>query len=127
MIKGVRKILVPVDDRQSAVEFWTGKVGFDLTVDEEYGGERWTEVSPPDRSLALVLSPRPPDQPRREAPDQLPHSDVFFDCDDIQQTYRELVAQGVVFPTPPVKMHFGWWAMFEDQDGIRYALQSGQQ
>lgn len=34
----------------------------------------------------------------------------------------ELRDRGVEFATPPVRMHFGWWAMFADQDGIRYAL-----
>jgi hypothetical protein len=34
----------------------------------------------------------------------------------------ELAARGVRFPTPPTKAHFGWWAMFEDNDGTRYAL-----
>ena len=26
------------------------------------------------------------------------------------------------FPVPPARMHFGWWALFEDDDGTRYAL-----
>jgi predicted enzyme related to lactoylglutathione lyase len=29
---------------------------------------------------------------------------------------------GVEFPTAPVQMHLGWWAMFTDPDGTRYAL-----
>ena len=55
-------------------------------------------------------------------PDELPHSDVFFTCADIQQTYAELTERGVTFPTPPTRMHFGWWSLFTDQDGTRYAL-----
>ena len=34
----------------------------------------------------------------------------------------DLAAQGVRFSQPPVKMGFGWWALFEDCDGTRYAL-----
>jgi hypothetical protein len=27
---------------------------------------------------------------------------------------------------PPARQHFGWWALFEDNEGTRYALgQSG--
>jgi predicted enzyme related to lactoylglutathione lyase len=122
MITGVRKIIVPVADQAEATRFWTETIGFDLTRDETYGDERWVEVTPPDRSLVLVLSPRSPEEPRREVPDQLPHSDIFFTCEDIQQTYRQLTARGVAFPTPPAKQHFGWWAMFEDNEGTRYAL-----
>jgi lactoylglutathione lyase len=122
MITGVRKIIVPVDDQEQAKRFWTDTIGFEATLDETYGDERWVEVTPPDRALVLVLSLRTADQPRGEVPDQLPHSDVFFHCDDIQQTYQELTARGVKFDAPPAKMHFGWWALFEDNHGTRYAL-----
>ena len=30
--------------------------------------------------------------------------------------------RGVEFTAPPARMHFGWWALFRDQDGTRYAL-----
>jgi hypothetical protein len=46
---------------------------------------------------------------------------VFFSCDDIEETYRELRDRGVEFPAPPAQMHFGWWSMLSDQDGTRYA------
>jgi lactoylglutathione lyase len=122
MIKGVRKVTVPVGDLDRALRFWTDQIGFRVVTDQTYGDERWVEVTPPDQALVLVLSPRPPDQPRPEVTELLPHSDLFFTCDDIQQTYQELSERGVKFPTPPAKMHFGWWALFEDTDGTRYAL-----
>lgn len=126
MIKGVSQVIVPVNDQERAKGFWTDRAGFDLVTDAPYGdGERWIEVSPPDGAPLLVLSLRPADEPRREIPDELPHSPVFFTCDDIQETYRELTDRGVRFPTPPTRMDFGWWAMFEDEEGTRYAL--GQQ
>ena len=34
----------------------------------------------------------------------------------------ELRARGVEFPLPPARQHFGWWALFEDNEGTRYAL-----
>lgn len=123
MISGVRKIIIPVDDEEGAQEFWTSRLGFEVTRDERYGeGQRWLEVAPPNRSVVLVLSRRHPEDRRPDVPPQLPHSPVFFECDDIQQTHRELTARGVTFPAAPMKMPFGWWAMFEDNDGTRYAL-----
>jgi predicted enzyme related to lactoylglutathione lyase len=122
MITGVDKVVVPVGDQEQAKRFWTELVGFEATRDETYGDERWVEISPPDRGLVLVLSPRAPEEPRPAAPEQLPHSNVFFTCDDIMRTYEELAARGVRFPSPPEKLHFGWWALFEDNDGTRYAL-----
>jgi lactoylglutathione lyase len=123
VITTVRKIIVPVEDEVRAKEFWTTRMGFDVTLDETYGGgQRWIEVAPKTQSPVLVLSRRPAGEPRREVPDQLPHSPIFFNCEDIQQTYRELTERGVKFPAPPIKMPFGWWSMFEDDEGTRYAL-----
>ncbi|MGI8798862.1 MAG: VOC family protein [Pseudonocardia sp.] len=122
MISGVQKIIVPVEDQDKAKQWWTTVLGFEVVRDDSYGDERWIEITPPDHKVVLVLSPREADEPRREVRDQLPHSDVFFACKDIQQTYTELTERGVRFPTAPEKMHFGWWAMFTDCDGTRYAL-----
>jgi predicted enzyme related to lactoylglutathione lyase len=123
MIRGVRKIVVPVSDQDGAKEFWTNRVGFEVIQDSQFGDNgRWLEVTPPDRGVVLVLSPRRPDEAPRGVPDQLPHSDVFFACDDIQATYGALTRRGVRFHTPPTKMPFGWWSMFEDNEGTRYAL-----
>jgi len=123
MIRGVRKIVLPVDDQDRAKGFWVDLVGFTVVQDETYGGGRWLEVTPPDGSVLLVLDPRGPGDPRRNVDDRLPHSDVFFTCEDILQTHRELTERGVRFHTPPTEMPFGWWAMFEDADGTRHALQ----
>jgi predicted enzyme related to lactoylglutathione lyase len=122
MIRGVDKVVVPVEDQERAKRFWTERMGFAVSVDEVNGDERWIEVAPPDKGVVLVLTPRAPGDSRPEVPEMLPHSPVFFTCDDIEQTYQELSGRGVRFPTPPVKMHFGWWSLFEDDDGTRYAL-----
>jgi lactoylglutathione lyase len=34
----------------------------------------------------------------------------------------ELTGRGVAFATPPHQQHSGWWSLFEDPDGSRYAL-----
>jgi predicted enzyme related to lactoylglutathione lyase len=122
MISGISKVVIPVDDQERAKQFWTSRMGFELRRDESYGDERWIEVSPPDGGPLLALSARAVDDPRREVPELLPHSPVFFNCADIEATYRELSERGVEFPVPPQQQHFGWWSLFADPDGTRYAL-----
>ena len=122
MISGVSKVVVPVDDQERAKEFWVDRLGFELRRDESYGDERWIEVSLPGQALLLALTRRTASEARQELPDQLPHSPVFFDCDDIEQIHRELTERGVEFPVPPARQHFGWWSLFADPDGTRYAL-----
>ena len=120
MIEGVGKVVIDVADQDRALEFWAGKLGFEVTLDVAHGDERWLEVRTPDRSVVLVLSMRNGDAPA--APEMLPTSNVFFYCDDLTATYEELRSRGVEFPQPPVEQSWGWWSMFEDQEGNRFAL-----
>jgi predicted enzyme related to lactoylglutathione lyase len=120
MIEGVSKVVIEVDDQARALMFWTETLGFELHQDTPYGEERWVEVRTPDKRLILVLSPRQDD--RANASDTLPTSSVLFYCDDLIETYEELRSRGVEFPQPPVELSFGWWSMFLDREGNRFAL-----
>ncbi|GAA4005404.1 glyoxalase superfamily protein [Allokutzneria multivorans] len=126
MITGVSKVVLTVRDCDAAKEFWVGRMGFAVETDAEYGeGARWLEVRSPS-GVTLVLDGKSPDRAGdRSVPEELPHSNVFFTCEDIEKTYAELVERGVRFPQPPVKQPWGWWSLFEDQDGTRYALNQG--
>lgn len=122
MITAVNKVVVPVTDQDAAKEFWTTAIGFEATMDAPYGnGERWIEVTPPDGAPSLILSKNGAGgnaKPDRDLPD----SPVFFTCADVELTYRGLTERGVRFTTPPRKLEFGWWSVFEDHQGRRYAL-----
>ena len=120
MIEGVSKVVIEVGDQARALSFWTERLGFELHQDSPYGEERWIEVRTPDKRLVLVLSPRRVDP--SSASDTLPTSNVFFYCDDLTQTYDVLRSRGVEFPQPPVELSFGWWSIFKDQEGNRFAL-----
>jgi lactoylglutathione lyase len=120
VIEGVSKVVIEVDDQVRALRFWTEKLGFEPHQDTTCGEGRWVEVRAPDRGLILVLSPRRDERP--SASDALPTSNVFFCCDDLAETYDELRSRGIDFPQPPVELSFGWWSMFHDQDGNRFAL-----
>jgi predicted enzyme related to lactoylglutathione lyase len=121
VISGVSQVVIEVEDQDRARVFWTETLGFELVQDAPYGRERWLEVRTPDRAVVVVLDLRT--GPRPAAPDPgLPTSNVAFYAEDLQQTYRELRARGVEFPQPPVEQPFGWWSLFEDPDGNRFAL-----
>jgi predicted enzyme related to lactoylglutathione lyase len=128
VIKGVSKVVIEVDDQSRALAFWTGTLGFELHRDISYGEERRLEVRTPDQGLILVLSPRRDERPN--APGMLRTSNIFFCCDDLAETYDELRSRGVEFSQSPVELTFGWWSMFQDQEGNRFALhprERGQQ
>jgi predicted enzyme related to lactoylglutathione lyase len=120
VVRGISQVLVEVEDQDRALSFWTGPMGFELVQDSPYGDERWLEVRAPDSVVTVVLGLRQGEPPT--APEQLPTSNVFFYCVDLHRTYDELRARGVEFPQPPVRQPFGWWSMFQDSEGNRFAL-----
>ncbi|MEU6642160.1 VOC family protein [Saccharomonospora sp. NPDC046836] len=122
-IRGVSKVIVGVQDQDMAKRFWSETVGFTVTREDPYGeGGRWVEVSSPDGQIALVLSTNPADRFRAPASGERPTANFFLYTDDIEQTYAELSARGVDFPAKPAHQPWGWWAMFTDPEGNRFAL-----
>ena len=59
------RVMVPVADQDTAIAFYTEKLGFSLTADVPFGeGDRWVEVAPPaaaprSRSCRAGTSTRP--------------------------------------------------------------------
>jgi predicted enzyme related to lactoylglutathione lyase len=121
MIGGVAQVVIEVEDQERAKAFWVETLGFELAQDAPYGAERWLEVRTPDKSVVVVLELRKGPRPTPPSPG-LPTSNVSFYAEDLQQAYQELRACGVTFPQPPVEQPFGWWSLFEDPDGNRFAL-----
>jgi predicted enzyme related to lactoylglutathione lyase len=121
VIAGVQKLVVEVEDQDRALRFWADALKFKVAHDTGYGDERWLEVETPDTNTILVLALRSGDPPI--GPEEWPTSNIFFYCDDLPRTYEELRARGVEFPQPPVEQSFGWWSMFQDNEGNRFALQ----
>jgi lactoylglutathione lyase len=125
VIEGVNQVLLEVEDQDRALEFWTEAVGFELAQDAPYGErERWLEVRTRDKAVTIVLSLRRGE--RQTTPAERPTSCIFFYCDDLPSTYKELRARGVEFSQPPGEQSWGWWSMFDDQEGNRFALVPGE-
>ena len=121
MIEGVRSVGIFVGDQDRAKDFYTTTLGFELVQDTPMGEDadaaRWIEVSPPDRSVRLVLF-TPEGQEDRIGT----FSNVLFDCDDVPKTHEELTKRGVEFEDEPRREFWGWWASFKDPDGNTYGL-----
>ena len=118
-IKKVGTVMVPVSDQDKAIEFFTQKLGFELSGDTAYGeGYRWVEVAPPGGTtpIALVL-------PREGEPTGI-MTRIGFDTDDIEADHVALRSRGVDVddeilregdPVPP--MFF-----FRDPDGNTFLI-----
>jgi lactoylglutathione lyase len=127
VITGVNRVGIVTDDQAAAKRFWTETVGFELIKDDPYdssneAGPRWIEVMPPDKTVVLVLNARKEGQPSTAG--HLSH--VLFQCDDVEQTGKELMDRGVEFVHEPAKQFWGWSATFKDPDGNLYVLNQRQ-
>jgi catechol 2,3-dioxygenase-like lactoylglutathione lyase family enzyme len=122
LISSITQVVLEVSDQDRARQFWTDVLGFELVKDETFGDERWVEIRPPEGGPLVVLAQRQPGRPRSHARPEHPSAPAMFGCRNLRATHQELAARGVRFAQPPVKMHFGWWSMFEDPEGTRYAL-----
>ncbi|UZK66391.1 VOC family protein [Sphingomonas sp. M1-B02] len=120
MITKLKFASIPTRDQDSAVRFWTEKVGFRVTTDQPMGpGKRWIELGIPGAETAIVLF----------TPDG--HEDrigTFFNgsfaCDDVDYTYKQMSEKGVSFEGPPEKQPWGTFAKFKDEDGNLFVLSS---
>jgi catechol 2,3-dioxygenase-like lactoylglutathione lyase family enzyme len=122
-ITHVGTAMVPVNDQDQAIAFYTEKLGFEKRADVPFGeGDRWVEVGPPGATTTIALVPPREDEPAGIA------TRIALISDDIDADHSTLAARGVDVdeqvmrmgdPVPP--MFF-----FRDQDGNRLlVVQSG--
>lgn len=115
----ISKVRVGVVDQERARRFWVETIGCEVVQDARYGNERWLEVRLPDGVVLVLERHAGPDE--SASPGQ-PNTAVFFGCDDVDATWRDLVGRGVSFVQEPTDMPFGRWALFEDGEGNRFPL-----
>ncbi|MBS1912978.1 MAG: VOC family protein [Bacteroidetes bacterium] len=120
MIKHVKFASIPVKDSERARDFYIEKLGFTLHTDAPFGdGRRWIELSPPGAETRVVLFTPDGHEDRVGT-----FANVTFACDDVEATYNELLARGVVFTQPPTTQPWGTFAMFNDSEGNQFVMSS---
>ncbi|MGG1664235.1 VOC family protein [Brevibacillus sp. NRS-1366] len=118
MITKIATVAVYVEDQQKAKVFWTEKVGFEIKQEHPMGpGSTWLEVGPKGAESALVIYPRSMMKNWAEL-----KPSIVFVCDDIEQTYETMRANGVEFEGELNKMQWGTFASFRDEDGNSFLL-----
>jgi lactoylglutathione lyase len=122
MIAAIATAAIYVDDQTRSLEFWTERVGFSVHRSLSMGpNAAWIEVGPVGAQSCLVLYPR---AMMSDAAERKPS--IVFTCENIEQTYQEMTARGIVFTQPPQSMGWGMFAIFNDLDGNWYGLRQGE-
>jgi lactoylglutathione lyase len=56
MIQSLGQVMLYVNDQDKSREFWTEKLGFNVTAEEDNGeGFRWIEVAPEEPGASIVI------------------------------------------------------------------------
>lgn len=133
MITKMSHVSIYVLNQDSALDFYTNKLGFKVVTDVPMGKDtRWLTVSPPEQpEIEIVLFPITVGKmfPKETADTmtELIKKGMFgcgvFECNDIYATYEELKAKGVEFMKAPKEEFYGTEALFKDDSGNWFSLQ----
>ena len=118
---GAVALIVP--DYQAGLDFYVGKLGFNLIEDVDQGRKRWITVAPPGGGCALVLA-RADSEAQRAAIGAQGAGRVwlFLETLDFAQDHAAMLAAGVVFEEAPRHEDYGIVAVWRDPFGNRWDL-----
>jgi catechol 2,3-dioxygenase-like lactoylglutathione lyase family enzyme len=118
VLKRVKFVGVNVRDQERALQFWTEKIGLQISTDQDMGnGLRWIELKIPGAQTGLVLFTPPGHEDRVGS-----FHNLSFEVDDVVKTHKELSGKGVEFAQPPKKEDWGTSAIFKDPDGNSFVI-----
>ena len=113
-----------VDDYDEAIDFYVGKLGFELRQDTPLpAGKRWVVVAPQGAANGLLLARADGDRQRKAVGDQSGgRVFLFLQTDDFARDYLAYTQEGVRFIEMPRYEPYGTVAVFEDAYGNRWDL-----
>jgi catechol 2,3-dioxygenase-like lactoylglutathione lyase family enzyme len=116
MLKQITHSSIFVLDQDEALDFYVGKLGFEVNADEDLGFMRWLTISlpgQPDREV-LLEKPGPPahddataDQVRELVTKGGTGFALGVRTEDARKTFEELKAKGVEFTDEPTERSYG--------------------
>ncbi|GAA0576297.1 VOC family protein [Actinomadura livida] len=124
----VELVTVVVDDYDSAIEFFTGPLGFELVEDsaastDDGRPKRWVVVRPPGGGTGILLARADGTRQAAVVGNQVAGRVGFFlRVDDFDAAYERMVAAGVEFVGSPRTEDYGRVVVFLDVAGNRWDL-----
>jgi catechol 2,3-dioxygenase-like lactoylglutathione lyase family enzyme len=117
-------VTLVVPDYDAAIEFYVGKLGFELLEDTDLGGgKRWVRVVPKGAETALLLAKAAnPDQQAAIGNQTGGRVGFFLQTDDFERDHAAFCAKGVHFRETPRHELYGIVAVFEDPFGNAWDL-----
>lgn len=122
-------VAIVVDEYDPAIEFFVGKLGFELAEDSPavttHRGrpKRWVVVRPPGAATGVLLARADGDDQAAVVGHQAAGRVGFFlEVEDFDEAYQRMSAAGVRFAEQPRSEPYGRVAVFWDIAGNRWDL-----
>lgn len=116
MLTGISHHSVYVLDQDQALDFYCGKLGFEVSADVDLGFMRWLTIAlpaQPDRQIMLEVPGAPfvDEETAAQLRDLLTKGALgaaaILTTDDCRATYEDLRAKGVEFTEEPTERPYG--------------------
>lgn len=129
-IRGLTPLL-QVFDMPVSIGFYRDRLGFEIVGNsppKDSSGNNFNWVLLRLNSVELMLNTAYEDEDRPEAPDHAriaSHGDItlYFGCPDVDETYRQLLAQGLAVKKPVVQRYGMKQVSLIDPDGYGLCFQ----
>ena len=121
----IGSIALLVENYDNAIEFYTGKLGFDLIEDIDLGeGKRWVQVSPPNSSGTNLLLAQASTTEQLKAVGNQTGGRVFLflQTNNFWRDYERMKESGVKFEEEPRIEKYGTVVVFRDLYGNKWDL-----
>jgi catechol 2,3-dioxygenase-like lactoylglutathione lyase family enzyme len=118
-MKRMTLVKLLVSDQDEALEFYTTKLGFEVTEDRKLGDYRWLLVRLPDnKELCINLDAARTGEQQALVGRQAADLPLFsIETDDCVSEYRTLKERGVEFDGEPEVQHYGTGVLMKDLYG----------
>ncbi len=125
MRQTIARIALVVPDYDPAIDFYCGKLGFDLVEDSDMGeGKRWVLIRPKGATeTALLLAKADGERQQAAIGNQTGGRIGFFlFTDDFARDHKAMISAGVKFLEEPRHEIYGSVAVFTDPFGNSWDL-----
>lgn len=126
MNQSIALMALVVEDYDDAIEFYTGKLMFEL-IDDTYQPEqdkRWVVIAPPGSTgMTLLLAKASNDHQREFVGNQAGgRVFLFLSTDDFWRDYNDMISKDIEFVREPAVQAYGTVAVFKDLYGNLWDL-----
>ncbi|MCY9546293.1 VOC family protein [Lysinibacillus xylanilyticus] len=121
MIRHIGQVMLYVNDQDTAVKFWTEKIGFVVVADQEEGGVRWIEISPTKEAQTTLVLHNKEIIAKMQPELNLGTPSIMFYAEHIENLYQDFQAKGVKVGDL-VMMPMGRVFNFADHENNYFAL-----